>query len=88
MKIAKKLYKKCSKCRGTGKLKIRDEYFLTPDTKKMLALMKRYGLKQLDVAKILDISQGTVNGWFHQKTNFQGKIKSIYFQLLKARGYE
>ncbi len=82
-----KIYKNCIRCSGTGKIKIRSPLLLTPDTKKMLAIMKKHGLNQLSLAKILDISQGTVNGWLHRKTNLQGKIKSIYFRMLKMKGY-
>jgi len=83
-----KLYKQCNKCQGTGKLKRRQAYLDTPDVKKMLALMKRNKLNQLSLAKVLDLSQGTVNGWMHPHTNAQGKIKKIYFQLLGAKGYK
>ena len=48
--------------------------------------MEKNNLNQLTVAKILNISQGTVNGWFHRKTNLQGKIKTIYFEVLKMKG--
>jgi transcriptional regulator with XRE-family HTH domain len=54
----------------------------------MLRIMEKHGLNQLTLAKILDISQGTVNGWFHRKTNLQGKIKTIYFEMLKHEGYK
>lgn len=84
----KSLYKKCLKCNGSGKLKIRSPYLQTADTKKMLRIMEKYGLNQLSLAKILDISKGTVNGWLHRKTNLQGKIKSIYFEMLKYEGYK
>jgi len=81
-------YKKCLRCNGTGNLKIRSPYLQTKDTKKMLRIMEKHGLNQLTLAKILDISQGTVNGWFHRKTNLQGKIKTIYFEMLKHEGYK
>lgn len=86
--INKNLYKKCLKCQGTGKLKIKSPYLLTKDTKKMLAIMKKYDLNQLGIAKVIGVSQGTVNGWFHRKTNMQGKIKNIYFENLKNKGYK
>jgi DNA-binding transcriptional regulator YiaG len=82
------IYKKCLRCNGTGKLKIRESYLLTKDTKKMLSIMEKYGLNQLGLAKTLGISQGTVNGWFHRKTNLNGKIKDIYFENLKHKGYK
>jgi methylphosphotriester-DNA--protein-cysteine methyltransferase len=82
------LYKPCKRCQGTGKLKIRESYLRTKDTKKMLALMDKYGFTQLSLAKTLGISQGTVNGWFHRKTNLQGKIKPLYFENLKNKGYK
>lgn len=85
--IKNKLYKPCKHCNGTGKIKIRATHMLTPDTKKMLALMKKNNLNQLQIAKILDISQGTVSGWFKKETNLLGKIKSIYFEMLKMKGY-
>jgi hypothetical protein len=50
--------------------------------------MNKYKLNQLSLAKVLKISQGTVNGWFHRKTNFHGKIKDIYFDNLKMKGYK
>jgi hypothetical protein len=84
----KSLYKKCLKCQGTGKIKIRSPYLQTKDTKRMLKVMDKHDLTQLQLAKILDISQGTVNGWFHRKTNLQGKIKQIYFDMLKFKGYK
>jgi len=79
-----RLYKKCNRCAGTGKLKIRSLYVLTADTKRMLRIMKKHELTQFALAKILEISQGTVSGWLHGKTN---KIKPIYFANLKAQGY-
>jgi DNA-binding transcriptional regulator YiaG len=81
------LYKRCERCRGTGKLKIRETKLKTIDVKRMISIMDKYDLKQLDLAKILEISQGTVNGWFYKKSNLQGKIKSIYFTMLKTKGY-
>lgn len=84
----KKIYKKCLRCNGTGKLKIRSPYLQTKDTKKMIKLMDKHELNQLKLAKILEISQGAVNGWFHRKTNLNGKIKSIYFEMLKSKGYK
>ena len=88
MPSEKKLYKKCNRCQGTGKLKIRETYLRTKDTNKMLSIMNKYAFTQLTLAKILEISQGTVNGWFHRKTNLQGKIKKIYFDALKTKGYK
>lgn len=85
---SEKIYKNCPRCRGTGKIKIRQSLLKTEDTKKMLNIMKKYKLKQLDLAKILEISQGTINGWFHRKTNLQGKIKKMYFIILKHKGYK
>lgn len=84
----KEIYKKCIRCNGTGKIKKRSPYLLTKDTKKMLRIMEKHELNQLALAKILNISQGAINGWFHRKTNLQGKIKSIYFDMLKAKGYK
>jgi DNA-binding transcriptional regulator YiaG len=81
-------YKKCLKCNGTGKIKIRSPYLQTKDTKKMLKIMEKHGFNQLALAKTLNISQGTVNGWFHRKTNLQGKIKTIYFEMLKSKGFK
>ena len=86
--MAESLYKRCERCRGTGKLKKREPILKTEDTKRMLLMMEKYNLKQLDLAKILDISQGTINGWFHRKTNLQGTIKPIYFNMLKKLGYK
>lgn len=83
----KELYKKCKHCTGTGKIKIRPPYMLTTDTKRMLRVMKKHELTQTALAKILGISQGAVNGWFHRKTNLNGKIKPIYFQMLRNLGY-
>lgn len=54
----------------------------------MIKLMDKHELNQLKLAKILEISQGAVNGWFHRKTNLNGKIKSIYFEMLKSKGYK
>lgn len=83
-----KLYQKCKRCNGTGKLKIRESYLRTKDTSRMLKLMDKHGLNQLSLAKTLGISQGTVNGWFHRKTNLQGIIKPIYFEMLILKGYK
>jgi predicted transcriptional regulator len=85
---SKNLYKKCLRCNGTGKLKNKETILLTPDTRKMLAIMKRNDLNQLALAKILEISQSTVSGWFKKKSNINGKIKSVYFTLLKSRGIQ
>jgi DNA-binding transcriptional regulator YiaG len=82
------LYKPCPHCKGTSKVKIKQPPLITADTKRMAAIMKRHNLNQLAVGKILDISQSTVQNWFHRKTNMYGKIKSIYFTVLKMRGYE
>lgn len=82
-----KLYKPCERCNGTGKIKHKQEKLDTPHVKRMLKIMKKYDLNQLKLAKILDISQGTVNGWFYKKTNLQGRIKLLYFTQLKLLGY-
>lgn len=82
------IYKPCNRCNGTGKIKIRQSPLLTKDTKKMLSIMKKNKLNQLQIAKILDISQGAVSGWFKKESNLQGKIKRIYFNVLKSKGYE
>lgn len=82
------IYKPCNRCNGTGKIKIRQSPLLTPDTKKMLSIMKRNKLNQLQVAKILVISQPAVCGWFKKKCNLKGKIKPIYFNMLKMKGYK
>jgi predicted XRE-type DNA-binding protein len=84
--MREKIYKPCNRCGGTGKVKIKQEMLETRDVKKMLNIMKRNSFKQLDLAKVLGVSQGTVNGWFHRKTNLQGKIKPLYFELLKSKG--
>lgn len=84
--MRKKIYQPCSKCKGTGRTKIRQPLLETEDTKKMRDIMKRHGLKQHTLAKLLGISSGAVNGWFHQKTNLQGKIKPIYFHMLDFKG--
>jgi hypothetical protein len=86
--MSEELYKKCLRCRGTGKLKKRESPLLTKDTKRMLALMKKYDLNYLQLAKILGISQAAVTGWFKRKWNLKGKIKSLYFESLKMKGYE
>lgn len=83
-----KIYKPCNKCHGTGKIKIRGDRLLTPDTRKMIAIMNRNGLTQLALAKHLDISQATVSGWFKASSNIKGKIKKIYFESLKSKGFK
>lgn len=82
----KRIYKPCERCKGTGKLKIRNKYIQSKDIKKILLIMKKYKLNQLAMAKVLNITQGTLNGWLHGVT--KGKIKSIYFEILKMRGYK
>lgn len=82
----KPILKTCSRCKGKGLTKIRQDKLETKDTKKMLSIIKRNKLNQLQIAYILNISQGTVNGWFHEKTNKQGKIKKIYFDILTFKG--
>lgn len=83
-----KLYRKCRHCKGTGKLKVRQEYQDTPDIKKLIAIMKRNDLNQLSLAKVLGMSQGTINGWLHEHTNPSGTIKKVYFNMLKVLGYK
>lgn len=98
--MIKKTHIRCSVCKGKGEMlkpvvkkslrnTIPDSpYIQTKDTKRMLEIMRRYGLSQLTLAKVLGISNGTVNGWLHRKTNLKGKIRSIYFEMLKMKGYE
>lgn len=83
-----RLYKSCNKCRGTGKIKLANTKLNTPDVKRLLAIMKRHELTQLDLAKILEMSQGTINGWLYAKTNPTGKIKKLHFSILKIKGYK
>lgn len=63
------------------------EKLLTPDTIKMLKIMKKNNFTQTTLANAIGISQGTVAGWFTHTRNLQGKIKSIYFEILKNKGY-
>ncbi len=76
----------CKFCKGKGTTKIRRSPIDTPDTRRMLAIMKRNKLNQTLLSQLLGISQGTIAGWFKQETNKQGKIKSIYFEMLKIKG--
>lgn len=79
----------CSKCNGTGKVKARDYDLVdSKDTRKMKEIMKRHNLKKYELAEILGISQAAVVGWFKVGTNVQGNIKSVYFELLKLKGYK
>ena len=82
------LYKHCQNCKGTGRIKLANTKLTTPDVKRLLKIMKKYDMTQLSLAKILEMSQGTINGWFYAKTNPRGKVKSIYFNILKIKGYE
>ena len=83
----KKLYKHCGRCRGTGKIKLKNERLKTPDVKKLLKIMKKHNLNQLDLSKILEMSQSTINGWLYAKTNPTGKIKKLHFNILKIKGF-
>lgn len=83
-----KLYKACNQCRGTGKIKLANSKLKTTDVKRLLRIMKNYELNQLSLSKILEISQGTINGWLYAKTNPTGKIKNLYFTILKIKGYK
>ena len=86
MKKTNLKYKPCSKCRGTGKVKAKEKMLDTPDVKRMLRIMKRNGLNQLALSRLIGINQGTINGWFYKFTNKQGLIKKIYFELLANKG--
>ena len=84
----KQLYKACNKCRGTGKIKLANTKLNTPDVKRLLKIMKKYDLNQLSLSKVLEMSQGTINGWLYAKTNPTGKIKKIIFNILNIKGYK
>jgi DNA-binding transcriptional regulator YiaG len=86
--MKEKLYKPCVKCNGTGKRKIANEKLATPDVKRLLAIMKRNNLNQLSLAKVLEISQSTINGWLYEKSNPTGKVKKVWFTILKIKGYK
>jgi DNA-binding transcriptional regulator YiaG len=79
-------YKDCNKCNGTGKLKERAAQQKSPDIDKMKDIMRRKKLKINSLAKLLGISNGAVQGWFHVSTNTTGKIKKLYFDILKLKG--
>ncbi len=57
----------------------------TPDIRRILKIMKLNDLNQTRLARLLNISQGTVAGWFSGKTNIHGTIKPIYFDILKLK---
>ena len=82
-----KLYKGCPHCKGTGKVKLKQTRLDTPDVNKMQKILDKYNWTQGDLAKACGVAQGTVNGWFYHKTNLQGKIKKIYFTILKSKGF-
>lgn len=82
-----KINKKCTHCGGNLK-NPRQPKILTPDTKKMLNIMKRHKLTMMKLAEILGIGQSTVSNWFHEKTNIKGIIKKRYFEMLKLKGYK
>lgn len=82
------LHVKCKHCKGTGKAKRKNNYFLTKDTKKLLGIMERNKLSISKTAKLLDINGTTVHGWLSEKTNPKGVIRPIYFLCLKLRGYK
>jgi hypothetical protein len=88
IKENKILYKACTKCRGTGKIKLKNSKLKTADVKRLLNIMEKYDLNQLSLSKILEMSQSTINGWFYYKTNPTGKIKRIIFNILKIKGYK
>jgi DNA-binding transcriptional regulator YiaG len=81
-------YNICSKCHGSGKTKARLKQIESPDTNKMRAIMKRNKLNNLSLAKTLGISSATVHDWFHFGTNSKGKIKKLYFDILKMKGFK
>jgi len=87
MKDYRKTHKPCSRCKGTGRIKLKKIMLDTDDVRKILLIMKQNRLNQLTLSKVLDISQGTINGWFYKKTNPKGTIKRIYFDILKLKGY-
>jgi DNA-binding transcriptional regulator YiaG len=88
MNHCNKLYKHCDRCKGTGKIKLANTKLNTPDVKRLLRIMKKHSMTQLSLAKILEMSQGTINGWFYAKSNPRGKIKKLHFNILKIKGYE
>lgn len=83
-----KKYKSCTSNRGKKKKRVKRPYFDSIDVNKMVRIMKKYDLKQIDIAAILKVDQSTVSGWMHGMHNSRGKIKSKYFQILKAKGYQ
>ncbi len=80
-------YRPCSYCKGTGKIKVRLPKLDTPDCKRMREIMTKYNFTQFDLAKVLGIAQATISDWFYAETNSTGKIKKLYFTLLKHRGF-
>lgn len=77
------------KCLSCGQLMRRKKLppLSTPDVNKMRKIMKKNNLTQMKLAEIIGISQGTVQGWFTASRNLKGRIKKIYFEILKSRGY-
>lgn len=80
-------YKSCKICKGTGKIKLSLPKLNTPDCKRMLAIMRKHKWTQCDLAKAIGISQGTISDWFYHETNITGTIKTLYFSILKQKGF-
>lgn len=76
------------KCNSCGQLLPRPKIpkLDTPDTRKMLRIMKKNNLNQASLGRAIGISQATVQGWFSPLRNLRGKIKPMYFEILKSKG--
>jgi DNA-binding XRE family transcriptional regulator len=78
---------KREQCKSCGQLipLPKQSQLKTPDVNRMKRIMKKHGFSQIQLANEIGVSQGTVSGWFTNKRNLQGKIKSLYFKILKNK---
>lgn len=77
----------CEHCKGRGYNVPTPKYVNTKDVKRMVALMEKHNLTVVQMAKLCEVVPTTFYAWLTAQGQSSGKIRSIYFSLLKLKGY-
>lgn len=73
----------CKCCGQVVKIKVKRE-LKNKDTLCLIKIMEKNNLSLTDINSILGVSKRTLMRWLSLK---EGKIKPIYFEMLKMKGY-